>query len=380
MWQWFQWASGGREEEWRPFDAPCALQRFHCLGRMHPLVVTIPARWSEGRHPRDHAIAKKALLDRLPDETRVVFELETFRGLATMLYVLFQSIVPEHPGLEELAVVPKDGAYDGGARPKSLEWMETPPPAMFRFDFAPVSRATTALSRLQLAVPLPADALVELAVRLSAAAPALRVLELMEGAPISAPYVADAARTVRFAALERLRFTLLFDPASTGGRSAWSDLTADETTPRLRDADLRYATHAVPSDAYALVPRRGLRSLTLVFEPADKGGDGADPDARFYLLENILPSKSNAWIVDRIVIDGRALPYTLEQMTGASNKIEAAASVQDRMNRLAEEKTFRINAGLRWTLTFRTASASQLVRITEPNTIDIESPDNGGAW
>lgn len=68
--------------EWKPFAEACAMQRFHCLGRMHPLVMSVPRHVNvELRHP--------GLIERLKRESRIIVEFQSFHELAIHLDDIF---------------------------------------------------------------------------------------------------------------------------------------------------------------------------------------------------------------------------------------------------------------------------------------------------
>lgn len=58
------------------------MQRFHCLGRMHPLVMSVPRHVNvELRHP--------GLIERLKRESRIIVEFQSFHELAIHLDDIF---------------------------------------------------------------------------------------------------------------------------------------------------------------------------------------------------------------------------------------------------------------------------------------------------
>lgn len=165
--------SNSRTTGWVPFSEPCAAQRFHCLGRMHPLVLTVPAT---GANLWDDRI-----LRRLFQERRVVVEFQSFRGdTAEHLDTIFNRwLTHERIDPEELTIAPVDGRFESPDRS-----LTEPPTTGRRADTflergwwlsAPSQRS---LTRLQIAVPLASGTLHTLAAQLRTTTPLLQVLEL----------------------------------------------------------------------------------------------------------------------------------------------------------------------------------------------------------
>lgn len=158
-------------DTWEPFSASCATQRFHCLGRMHPLILTIP-----NRHDSD--IVDMKILLRLVEEERVIIELDSFRNLSVHLHSIFNDCIPKLTELRELAIAPVGGEFTRD-RPLSTEWMtpafgRSSPFTTYGWD----RDASSKLQQLQLAVPLSPAILGVLIGQVAVRAPHLEVLEL----------------------------------------------------------------------------------------------------------------------------------------------------------------------------------------------------------
>ncbi len=155
------------------------MQRFHCLGRMHPLVMSVPRHVNiELRHP--------GLTERLKRESRIIVEFQSFHELAVHLDDIFNVWLVYFTELRELSLAPAGGSYsDANGRPLSLDWMEKKFGEwsyFLRDGWVPragfSSFTTTPLQRLQLAIPLPSKLIVTLAAQLMDNAPNLEVLEI----------------------------------------------------------------------------------------------------------------------------------------------------------------------------------------------------------
>lgn len=345
-----QTLNGGIGADWEPFAQPCALQRFHCLGRMHPLIITVPdVVPTTGL--RDHRI-----LSRIVSESRIVVEFSKFDPqLAEHLNVIFNVWLSRLPELEELSLAPVEGTFTTNSPDRSLSlawmlpvaggggaattgisnaavaflsrgWTEGP-----TLPWDPSARIPSALTRLQLAVPLPTHLLHTITTQLSFSAPHLRVLELIEGltadgdgedglVAASDPNITQVVQSVTvrhkpyefpFQNLYHLRVTVAISAPPTRlatitpTRSVVRFLSAESVTPHLRDLDIRWWGD-LPTDVFVIVPARPLRRLRMVLRPDTT--NGASP-LSFSCLDG---GAAKSCDVDDITVDARALPRLVE--------------------------------------------------------------------